>query len=261
MVRPLPNFLIIGAQKSGTTSLYRYLRRHPDIFMSFPMKEPGLFLGTRGARTLWAHRGIEVPSLQDLLDQHMLRGHRGERLFGEASTYYTIAERSVRWRVPQRIRRLNPEMRFIYILREPLERIVSNYLHRRKMGRTTLPLTDYLDQQEGSAALRTSMYAWQLGNYLRHFRQDQFCVLIFEEFIRTPEREMRRVYSHLGLEPVVSTDRFQPFNVSRNRYTIDRKALRLDDRRVTMLRERLRPDTEQLFELLGRRVDVWDSPL
>ena len=85
MVRPLPNFLIIGAQKSGTTSLYEYLRWHPDIFMSFPMKEPGLFLGTRGARSLWAHKGIDVPSLRHLLDQHMLHGHRGERLFGEAS--------------------------------------------------------------------------------------------------------------------------------------------------------------------------------
>lgn len=261
MVRPLPNFLIIGAQKSGTTSLYEYLRRHPDIFMSFPMKEPGLFLGTRGARMLWAHKGIDVPSLHDLLDQHMLRGHRGERLFGEASTHYTISERSVRWRVPQRIRRINPEMRFFYILREPLGRIVSNYLHVRRMGRTTLGLADFLDHQEGKAALRTSMYAWQLGNYLRHFRREQFCVLIFEEFIRTPEREMRKVYSHLGLEPVVSVDGYRPFNVSHNRHTVYEEELRLGDHQVSLLRERLSPDTERLFELLGRRVDVWDAPL
>jgi hypothetical protein len=152
-------------------------------------------------------------------------------------------------------------MRFFYILREPLGRIVSNYLHVRRTGRTTLGLADFLDHQEGKAALRTSMYAWQLDNYLRHFRRDQFCVLIFEEFVRTPEREMRKVYSHLALEPVVSADCYRPFNVSHNRYTIDKEEFRLDDRRVSLLRERLRPDTERLFELLGRRVEVWDSPL
>jgi hypothetical protein len=260
MARPLPNFLIIGAQKSGTTSLYKYLQGHPDIFMSFPMKEPGFFLGTRGAKILWAHQGIDVPSLHDLLDNHMLRGHRGEHLFGEASTYYTISERSVRWRVPQRIHRINPEMRFIYILREPWERIVSNYLHLRRTGRTTLCLADFLDHEEGKAALRTSMYAWQLENYLRHFRREQFCILIFEEFVRAPDREMRRVYLHLDLDPVVSTVRYRPFNVSNNRNTIDKEELSLDDERVSSLRERLRPDTERLFELLGRRVEVWEAP-
>ena len=152
-------------------------------------------------------------------------------------------------------------MRFFYILREPLGRIVSNYLHVRRMGRTTLGLADFLDHQEGKAALRTSMYAWQLGNYLRHFRREQFCVLIFEEFIRTPEREMRKVYSHLGLEPVVSVDGYRPFNVSHNRHTVYEEELRLGDHQVSLLRERLSPDTERLFELLGRRVDVWDAPL
>ena len=152
-------------------------------------------------------------------------------------------------------------MRFLYILREPLGRIVSNYLHVRRMGRTTAGLADFLAHQEGNAALRTSMYAWQLGNYLRHFRREQFCVLIFEEFIHTPEREMRKVYSHLGLEPVVSADCYRPFNVSHNRYTIDKEELMLDDHLVSLLRERLRPDTERLFELLGRRVEVWDVPL
>ena len=62
MKNPTPNFVIIGAQKSGTTSLYEYLRAHPDVFMSSPLKEPGYFLGPDVVPQFWKRRGIDVAS-------------------------------------------------------------------------------------------------------------------------------------------------------------------------------------------------------
>ena len=136
-----PNLLIMGAMKSGTTSLYHYLRQHPDIFMSSPLKEPQYFLPFPMAKQklyeTWGELSPSIGTKRDILQHYMLKGYDNEKIFGEATTNYTLGSIPARTDLPKRIHRANPSMRFLYIIRNPFERIVSNYLHIRQKNRTT----------------------------------------------------------------------------------------------------------------------------
>src|SRR5688572_24468381 len=110
----LPNFFIIGAMKAGTTSLWQYLRRHPEIFMS-KLKEPGYF-----TEELRWDQGIEW--YRSLFDDA-----GSARAVGEASTSYTKWPRFAG--IPARMHALVPEARLIYLVRDPGDRIRSHYIH------------------------------------------------------------------------------------------------------------------------------------
>lgn len=73
---PQPNLVVIGAQKSGTTSLYHYLNAHPQIFMSRPIKEPGYFMKTRSIVELFRNIRRPVESRRQVLERYMLKGYR-----------------------------------------------------------------------------------------------------------------------------------------------------------------------------------------
>ena len=120
----LPNFLIIGAAKAGTTSLYRYLEQHPDVFMS-EFKEPRFFalendpLDYRGPNDPAAH--CEYKTLEAY--ETLFAGVRNERAAGEASTLYLYHEDAA-----ERIRHYVPDMKMIAVLRHPVEQAYSNLL-------------------------------------------------------------------------------------------------------------------------------------
>lgn len=258
MSLPVPNFVIMGAQKSGTTSLHEYLKVHPDIFMSSPLKEPGYFLGDEVVPRFWKIRGLEVASREDLLARHMLQGYRGQRLFGDSSTYYTIGRRSRREAVPQRMAQVNPGMKFIYMLRDPIDRIRSNYLHSLRRGSTNGSIREFLGQPEGRIAVMTSLYHFQLEAFLEHFDASQFHVLVFEEFLQNPARHMRNIFEFLGAADIPIRIKFGAHNVSHNRAEsevtskLDLSADLLDD-----LRGRLVPDVKRLSSHIGREIAAW----
>ena len=99
MTKICPNLLIIGAQKSGTTSLYHYLKIHPHVFMSNPLKEPGYYWRFDKVKDYFARKGITIESRHDLLANHMLKNYKGEPVFGEASTYYTIGNYRTNYKI------------------------------------------------------------------------------------------------------------------------------------------------------------------
>ena len=119
-----PNLFIIGAMKSGTTSLHEYLDTHPQIAMS----------RGEGARIL--RRGVGAPQGRGVVPQPVGRaGRRQHRYRGESSTHYT--KLPIFQGVPERLFRFNPEARLIYIMRNPFDRVVSHYWHalRRRVPR------------------------------------------------------------------------------------------------------------------------------
>src|SRR6266568_8270036 len=121
---PLPNFLIVGAMKSGTSSLWSYLRSHPQVFMP-DMKEPMFFVEKKN----WS-KGLDW--YRGLFDD------AGEAVaIGEASQPYTMAHSFPG--VPGRIVSLIPDVKIIYVLRHPVERMRSHYLHDRVIGTETRP--------------------------------------------------------------------------------------------------------------------------
>ncbi len=256
---PIPSFLIIGAQKSGTTSLHEYLKEHPQVFMSSPIKEPGFFRDEAIIPQFWTRRGRKIDSRDDLLTQYMLQGYQGQRHFGESSTYYTMGGLSRAERIPQRIGQMNPDMKFVYILRDPIDRIRSNYLHSVQRGTADGTLEQYLAGSRGRVAVQTSRYFYQLSQYLAVFPADRFHVVIFEEFVRTPAEHMAGICRFLGVAPMPDAVRYDAHNVSRSRLKATAGNLEFSPARFSTLKQRLGADTEQMCNWLGRsEIAEWD---
>lgn len=201
---PVPNLVIIGAQKSGTTSLHRALDRHPDIHMSRPLKEATYFLPEDAMAARLARYGHpDVDSREKLVSGLMLKGYRGQRYFGESPTEYTMSNRARAHGIPARMAALQPDLRLIYIIRHPLGRMVSA---RRHLLDTTGrdPFAEIAAGDDSALAfLRdTSLYGFQMQAYLDHFPRDRLHVMAFEDFSADQNAALRGVTDFLGLPPI-----------------------------------------------------------
>lgn len=186
-----PNLFVIGAMKSGTSSFHSYLDTHPQIFMS-PVKEPFYFV----------HEDENAARLDWYLS--LFEGVKDEIIIGESSTHYTIAPRKVG--VPQRIAAFHPNPYLIYIMRDPVERIISQYwFHRwkqrepRDMQTAIREKPDYVD---------FSNYALQLSLYHEVFGKDAVKVVTFEQLKADPVRVMGDVYQWLGVDASHTSPRY-----------------------------------------------------
>jgi hypothetical protein len=189
----LPNFFIIGAAKAATTSLHAYLGEHPEIHMS-AVKEPNFFaLPTRG-RPFPSGRVDRREDYETLFET-------AAPLRGESSPSYALSA----WRtgVPERIHALVPEARFIYLVRDPVDRAVAHYLQAVGAGREhrdpddALASADALDHPYACA----SRYAHQLEQYLPYFPLDRFLVLDQADLRADPHGVLRETYEFLGADP------------------------------------------------------------
>ena len=248
-----PNLVILGAQKSGTTSLHHYLDQHPDIFMSKPIKEPGFFLNEKNAISLMKKVGININSRKDLLDNHMINGYDNEKYFGDSSTYYTLGKRSRQQNIPKRMRQMiGPnKAKFIYLLRDPIKRLESNYLHmiQKKYIRDDVTFKTYLKMFPD--AILTSMYSYQLDHYLQFFPKNSFLILLFEELTIMPKKSLEKVSSFLDVsmnEIKLGITR-KKFNVSKVRSQINENKLesQINEMKSYLIKE-IKPDIEKLKE-------------
>lgn len=180
----LPNFLIIGAMKAGTTSLYYYLRGHPRVFMS-DEKEIHFFNRDRNWEqgATWYERFFEGVGDVDAV--------------GEASPGYSMYPH--RRGVPERIASLMPNVRLIYVIRDPIDRMRSHYAHRQASGSVVLPIDEEL--LENPLYLDMSRYALQIEQYLDHFGRDQLLVVVSEDLRSDRAATMATVFTFLGVDP------------------------------------------------------------
>jgi hypothetical protein len=180
----LPNLIVIGAMKAGTTSLHHYLALHPEIAMS-TVKEPDFFV-----RELGWQRGLDWYA--------RLFGPGAVR--GESSTSYTKAPRYAG--VAPRMRELVPDARLVYVVRDPIARIVSHYVHEYAGGREHRPIETALAPKaaRGSHYVDVSRYAMQLEQYLGVY--DESRILVVEsEALRERRREtLSQIFSFLGVD-------------------------------------------------------------
>jgi Sulfotransferase family len=189
----LPTFLIIGAMKSGTTALHRYLGMHPDVFFA-KQKELHFFAiddpGNDGEPPGNWHRGLDWYRAQ-------FTGSAGYSAVGEATPKYT------RWPrhrgVPERISRTLPGARLVYVVRHPLERMTAHYLHevsrgaeQRDMNRAFASDDRYLD---------ASRYAMQLDQYLHYFGEEQILVVSSEQLRSDYRGTVEAVAGFVGVDP------------------------------------------------------------
>jgi hypothetical protein len=178
----LPNFLVIGAMKGGTTSLYRYLLAHPQVFMS-AHKEPSFFSSNWDRGVEWYERLFE-------------KAGRGTAI-GEASTEYTAYPQHSG--VAKRIAKLLPDVRLVYMVRHPIERMLSEYHYNLVHGRERDPSADR-SLLGNSDYGNVSCYAMQIEQYLEYFSRDQLLILKSEDLKSDRTQTLKSVYEFLQVD-------------------------------------------------------------
>ncbi len=194
-LRQPPAFMIIGTQKGGTTSLFRYLSKHPDVEMAFK-KEVHFF-------DCFYFKGIDW-----YLSHFPLRSEAAQS--GEASPTYLFHPEA-----PSRIHAAFPQAKFIALLRNPVERAYSHHQMEFRRGRDSLSFEEAIAKEPerlrdsnpdiaGGNWRRYSyvsrgMYIEQMARWLEVFPREQFLIIKSEEFFREPERFFGQVLEFLGL--------------------------------------------------------------
>jgi len=231
-----PNFFLVGAAKTGTTSLYHYLDQHPAVFMS-PIKEPCFFAPEVVGFDPHARRAFEVDAapLRAYLDGPMRRKRsagivlewedylklfkhvRHETAVGEASVSYlpsTSAAQAIRTRLP--------DARILVMLRDPTERLGSHFAASRIVGATELGFIDWVEGQVTAESKRnppfgaiwTGRYAEHLARYLSAFPAGQVRTHLYEDYTRLPSRILFDIFTFLGVDPTRPIDVTRRYNVT-----------------------------------------------
>lgn len=185
---PLPDFLIIGAMKAGTTTLYRDLYGHPQVFLP-EEKEPD---------TLTRLGDNDTAIRADFAS--LFRKARPGQIRGEASTSYTkrpdfegVAERTLRI--------CGPDIKLIYIRREPVKRLISHYRHDFGLGYIDKPIVQALT--EDSRYVDWSSYDWQIAPWRETFGADRLLELDFEAYVADRKATLTRLAEFLGIDPAL----------------------------------------------------------
>jgi hypothetical protein len=253
--RVLPSFLIVGAQKAGTTSLYYYLQQHPQILAASSTEVH--YFDYKFHQGTWVYQSYfptqqEIEEKQEQLNQKVITG--------ESSPYYLFHPC-----VPRRITRLLPDIKIIILLRDPVARTYSHYQHQVRKGRESLSFADAIRQESNRlqgerekllkfekycsynhahfSYVARSLYLNQIQAYYQHFKPENILILASEAFFADPQASYSKVIDFLGLNPFSITDK-TPKNVGQYR----QKSIPLE----AELRRYYYPHNQQLYDYLQR---------
>jgi hypothetical protein len=188
----LPNLIIIGAGKSGTSSLYEYLHLHPDVGMS--ARKELQFFGRKDWRTRIDWYEAQFPEAP---------------VRGEASPAYTMFP--FQPDVAPRMQDLIPGARLIYLVRDPIARAVAHYVEYAALGRERRSIDEALSDvaDPSNPYLCTSRYATQLGRFLRCFDAQQILVVDHDDLLNRRGPTLKRVFSFLEVDPTFESAEFE----------------------------------------------------
>jgi hypothetical protein len=252
--RPLPDFLILGAQKAGTTALYAYLRAHPAL-TGPAWKEVSFF-----DRHFWRGEAWYRGNFPNKVYLRAIRARAGvDPIVGEASPSYVFHPLA-----PERAAELVPDTRLIVLVRNPVDRALSHYHHEVALGREPLPFEQALDDEETRMAgelermrdpryfshswwnftyQARGRYAEQLQRWLELFPHEQLLVIPSEDLLQRPRETYAHVLNFLGAPPHELAEYPRIF---------ERDYPAMDPATRDRLRDHFAKPNRRLYELLGR---------
>lgn len=254
--RLLPHFIIIGAQKAGTTSLFYYLSQHPQIIPSIEKEvhffDGGLnpFVDNYEKGQQWYRAHFPLPQIVG-----------NDFVTGEASPLYMFNPIA-----PSRIANLIPQVKMIAILRNPTERAISGYFHEKRRGREPLPIMEALQEEDNRmkpilqnqdfknknfihfSYKSRGLYKEQIERYLKYFSREQILIISSEDFFKEPEINISKVCDFLGIDNKFKCKDLNPQNVSNNRNAVSSEV-------YEYLNNYFLPHNQALYELIERNFD------
>ena len=268
----MPNFFLIGAQKAGTTSLYSYLKQHPQVYMS-PIKEPFFFdheINSRGEVVREKFGGPGPPHIKfaDIGEYRTLfRGVSGEKAIGEASVVYIYAPGAA-----ERIKRYVPEAKLIALLRNPADRAYSAFLHAVRIGRE--PLTDFAQAlREEEDRIRDNwhyvfhyrnrgLYQAQLERYYEVFGREKVGVWLYEDLSNDPVSVVQSALRFLGVNDTFTPDISTKHNPSRvPKSDFARYTIRFMNTTLPAVSKILPPASDRFRQLVNSRILAESPPI
>ncbi len=257
--RRLPAFIVIGAQKCGTSSLFAYLAQHPLLIPAFK-KEVHYFDGGNN------------PACDDFLrGPSWYRAHfpLERNLAHEAMTFEATPRYLFDPLAPRRIHELVPQAKLIVLMRDPTERAISHYFHSVRQSLESEPIRHALKGEEArlEKVIETGqyksrafihhsykargLYKQQIERFLPYFGFERMLFLSSEALFSTPAAVMEETFRFVGVDPKAAVNDLSPRNVTANRKPVDQDIYRY-------LGDYFRPHNEELYAMIGKRFD-WDS--
>lgn len=258
----LPDFIIIGANKSGTTSVANYLNMHRDIQMS-RVKEPMFFSTVPSyASASLGEESLVKPYFTLTLEEYsqMFSDTKGKRVkHGEASTSY-LANPFISSKL---IRKVVPNVKIIAILRDPTERAISAYkmcygngIEKRAFSQIVEEATDQMTilvSQGVEEYIRNGLYAQLLDEYLCYFDSSQLLILNYDELCSNPAEFMSKITNFIGVGHCVF-DFSKRYNTESDHLS---KKIKIDDDDIKMLKKIYLKENKDLMKIVPINIDRW----
>jgi len=209
-----PNFFIVGAARAGTTSLYEYLKKNPEIYMS-TIKEPNYFSPNLNPSLL-----IMKPIRDKEKYLALFKNVKNETAIGEASPNYLWDPMA-----PQLISKVVPSAKIIMILRDPVERAFSHYLMHLSNGTETRSFRSVIDDAIRPTTndyirriVEAGFYSKQIQQYKKYFTSNQMKIFIFEEFMQDIKKYVKDIMKFLNVNEYIPNN----IEIKYNQYSIPR---------------------------------------
>jgi hypothetical protein len=190
----LPNFIIAGAPKAATSTLYEYIKQHPNIYMS-PVKEPFFFDFNYEKGTKYY--------------ESFFKGYRGEKAIGEATVWYMSWDG-----VPQRMHNCVPDVKLIFVLRDPVERAFSNYLMDLCSGHYVPKQTfGYIIRNEGKIngihrrIVSGGFYCRYIKRFEQYFGREKMLFILYDDLKKNIQNVEKTIYEFLGIDDSFRADK------------------------------------------------------